>query len=176
MPRSTTDCVIGLGSNLGDRREILRRAVREIATLGEVSAVSALYETEPVGPPQPRYLNAAVRLRTELEPLPLLDALLAIESRHGRARRERWGARTLDLDILWMGAGTFEANSLAVPHPRLTERPFALIPLLDVAPEAADPRSGEPFRRALERCAPGGVRALETRWTSLEPARPAGGG
>ncbi len=168
MPRPPTDCVIGLGSNLGDRREILRRAVREIANLGELRAVSALYETEPVGPPQPRYLNAAVRLWTELDPLRLLEALLAIEARHGRARRERWGARTLDLDVLWMEGTAFEAQSLTVPHPRLSERPFALVPLLDVAPDAADPHSGEPFRQALERCAPGGVRLLETRWASGE--------
>jgi 2-amino-4-hydroxy-6-hydroxymethyldihydropteridine diphosphokinase len=176
MPGSTTDCVIGLGSNLGDRREILRCAVREIGAAGEVTAISALYECEPVGPPQPLYLNAAVRLNTELDPLPLLGALLAIEHRHGRARRERWGARTLDLDILWRAGAAFEAESLSVPHPRLTERRFALLPLLDVAPEATDPRSGEPLRLALERCAPGGVRLLETRWTNLELGDSAGGG
>jgi 2-amino-4-hydroxy-6-hydroxymethyldihydropteridine diphosphokinase len=165
MSRSTTDCVIGLGSNLGDRAETLRRAVAELGALGDVLAVSALYESDPVGPPQPSYLNAAVRLRTQLDMPALLNGLLEIERRLGRKRRERWGARTLDLDILWASSGIFESETLAVPHPRLSERAFALLPLLDVAPEAEDPRSGEPYALALERCSRAGARELARLWT-----------
>jgi 2-amino-4-hydroxy-6-hydroxymethyldihydropteridine diphosphokinase len=165
MSRSTTDCVIGLGSNLGDRAEILRRAVVELGALGQVFAVSALYETEPVGPPQPTYLNAAVRLLTDLDLPELLEALLAIERRFGRERRERWGARIVDLDILWASGGVFESETLQVPHPRLNERAFALLPLLDVAPEATDPQSGESYQLALERCTHKGARELARSWT-----------
>lgn len=165
MSRSTTDCVIGLGSNLGDRAEALRRAVVGLGALGELLAVSALYETEPVGPPQPSYLNAAVRLLTPLDLPALLTALLAIERRFGRERRERWGARTLDLDILWASSEVLETETLTVPHPHLSERAFALLPLLDVAPEATDPRSGEPYALALERCSRTGARELSRVWT-----------
>ena len=164
MSPSTTDCVIGLGSNLGDREETLRLAVAELGALGEVTAVSALYETDPVGPPQPSYLNAAVRLLTRLDLPRLLEALLAIERRFGRERRERWGARIVDLDILWASVGVFESEMLEVPHPRLKERAFALLPLLDVAPEATDPRSGEPYAAALERCTRKGARELARLW------------
>jgi 2-amino-4-hydroxy-6-hydroxymethyldihydropteridine diphosphokinase len=165
MSPSTTDCVIGLGSNLGDRGETLRQAVVELGTLGNLLGVSALYETEPVGPPQPSYLNAAIRLLTPLDLPALLSELLAIERRFGRERRERWGARTLDLDILWASSGTFETETLVVPHPHLCERAFALLPLLDVAPEATDPRSGEAYAVALERCTRAGARELARLWT-----------
>jgi|SRR3954468_4392169 2-amino-4-hydroxy-6-hydroxymethyldihydropteridine diphosphokinase len=143
------DAVIGLGSNLGDRRALLRRAVEELRELGDVGPISALYETQPVGPPQPLFLNAAVALKTALDPLSLLDALLAIELRLGRVRQERWGPRSIDLDILWTDAGIFEAPRLCVPHPELRRRAFALRPLLDVAPEAADPCDGTPYRSVL---------------------------
>jgi 2-amino-4-hydroxy-6-hydroxymethyldihydropteridine diphosphokinase len=128
--------VVGLGSNLGDRRATLRSACDALAALPgcELQACSALYETEPVGPPQPRYLNAAVRLASELGPRELLACLLEIERRHGRQRRERNGPRTLDLDILW-ASRAYTDEGLTVPHARLPERAFALAPLLDVAPE-----------------------------------------
>jgi 2-amino-4-hydroxy-6-hydroxymethyldihydropteridine diphosphokinase len=141
--------VIGLGSNLGDRRALLQRALAELATLGTPIAISALYETVPVGPPQPMFLNAAVALKTSLAPLPLLDGLLAVETELGRIRRERWGPRTIDLDILWMDVGVFDSPRLTVPHPELRRRAFALRPLLDVAPDARDPRDGTPYRAVL---------------------------
>jgi 2-amino-4-hydroxy-6-hydroxymethyldihydropteridine diphosphokinase len=145
--RETSELVagIGLGSNLGDRAATLQSAIDALARTPSVRvlAVSPLYETAPVGPPQPDYLNAAVRIETSLEPEALLDVLLAIERAHGRERRVRWGPRTLDLDVLAILAGPagtllgVETARLEVPHPHLGERAFALAPLLDVLPELA---------------------------------------
>ncbi len=130
--------VVGLGSNLGDRLAHLRDACARIAEAYEVTARSAVYETAPIGPLQPDYLNAALRLRTDGTLEDLLTALLAIEESHGRVRTKenRWGPRTLDLDILWAPGVTYESPRLTVPHPRLHERAFALLPLYDVAPDA----------------------------------------
>lgn len=141
------DCVVGLGSNLGERRELLAGAVAGCARLGELAGVSWLYETDPIGPPQPVYLNAALRLRTELAPEALLDALLELERAAGRRRRERWGPRTLDLDVLWIAGCAVRSPRLTVPHPRLAERAFALLPLLDVAPDARAPDGSDYARR-----------------------------
>jgi 2-amino-4-hydroxy-6-hydroxymethyldihydropteridine diphosphokinase len=135
--------VIGLGANLGERLATLQSALEALArTPGvEVRAVSRVYETDPVGPPQPRYLNAAARVETTLEAEALLDALLAVEAAHGRVRGARWGPRTLDLDILILcdpeGMTLLEVDTprLSVPHPHLLERAFALGPLLEVLPE-----------------------------------------
>lgn len=133
------DVVIGLGANQGDRLATMLEARARIQTLGRITAFSALYESPPVGPPQPDFLNGAVRLETALAPLELLDALLDIEQALGRVRRERWGPRTIDLDILW-GRGLFlNEPRLVVPHPELEKRAFALLPLLDVAPDAENP-------------------------------------
>jgi 2-amino-4-hydroxy-6-hydroxymethyldihydropteridine diphosphokinase len=141
--------VIGLGSNLDDRRALLSRALEALRSVGTVGSISALYETPPVGPPQPMFLNAAVALETRLAAPALLDELLAIEQRLGRVRQERWGPRRIDLDILWLDTGIFESPRLTVPHPELRRRAFALRPLLDVVPEAQDPRDGTPYRLVL---------------------------
>jgi len=143
------DAVIGLGSNLGDRGALLGRARVELALLGQVQAASSLYETTPVGPPQPMFLNAAIRLSTSLEPAGLLAALLGIERQLGRVRRERWGPRSIDLDILWIDGTVVDSEDLTVPHPELRRRAFALRPLLDVAPHATDPRDGIAYREVL---------------------------
>ena len=128
--------VIGLGSNLGERERYLARAVTRIAAIPElqVSALSRVFESDGVGPPQPRYLNAAVRVEYARDAHALLDALLAIEHELGRVRDVRWGPRVIDLDILW-GATAVRSERLSVPHAQLCERAFALGPLLDVAPE-----------------------------------------
>lgn len=152
--------VIGLGSNLGDRRRTLSEAARRIAELGTLRARSRLYETDPVGPPQGVYLNAALRLETPLDPESLLDSLLGIERAFGRVRLERWGPRTLDLDVLWLEGRTFDSPRLVVPHPELRSRPFALRPLLDVAPDAADPRDGARYAAVLAELDAGSVREL----------------
>jgi len=152
------DCVIGLGSNLGDRRGYLAGAVRGMGELGVVAAVSALYESPPFGPPQPDYLNAALRLRTDLSPAELLAGLLMLERRAGRERGVRWGARTLDLDILWIFGKSVQEPGLVVPHPELGRRAFALLPLLDVAPDATDPSTAMRYAAVAETIDRTGVR------------------
>jgi 2-amino-4-hydroxy-6-hydroxymethyldihydropteridine diphosphokinase len=139
------DCVLGLGSNLGDRLGFFRQALRGLAPHGEITTLSALYETSPLGPAQPDYLNAALRFRTSLAPLALLQLQLSIERECGRVRRERWGPRTLDLDLLFISGQAVDLPGLVVPHRELTRRAFALLPLLDVAPEACDPVTGQRY-------------------------------
>jgi 2-amino-4-hydroxy-6-hydroxymethyldihydropteridine diphosphokinase len=162
-PSSKASYVIGLGANLGDRLSTLRSAVRHLAEVGTVVRLSKLYESPALGPPQPDYLNAAVLLETaELSPEVLLLRLLEIERAHGRERRERWGPRTLDLDLLHGSGLVIETPSLRVPHPHLTMRAFALVPLLDVAPEAVDPRSGTAYAELASRLDLSNLRRLET--------------
>jgi 2-amino-4-hydroxy-6-hydroxymethyldihydropteridine diphosphokinase len=151
VPRMALTAVIGLGSNLGDRAATLCSAVSALAQLGELRRVSELYETAPVGgPAQGDFLNAAVLIETELTPRELLHRLHDIERRFGRERDVRWGPRTLDLDVLWF-PDAYVDEALVVPHARLIERAFALLPLLDVAPEAVDPNSGERYAVVAER-------------------------
>jgi 2-amino-4-hydroxy-6-hydroxymethyldihydropteridine diphosphokinase len=132
--------VIGLGANLGSREANLRAAVDSIARLPEccVLAWSSIYQTDPVGPPQPRYLNAAIRIKTDLDANALLDRLKAIEVELGRETTERWGARIIDLDILWSDTVKMQTSRLTIPHPCLEDRAFALAPLLDVTPQLAE--------------------------------------
>jgi len=137
--------VVGLGANLGDRIAQLRAAAARVAELGALVARSNVYETDPVGPPQPRYLNAAVAIETSLAPDELMKKLLAIEASMGRVRAEKNGPRTIDLDVLWIEGVARASDVLVVPHPRLTERAFALGPLLDVAPDARDPRTDRAY-------------------------------
>lgn len=155
--------VIGLGANLGDRAATLRSAVAALANLGAVLAVSDLYETAAVGPPQPDYLNAAVLLESTLKPAGLLAELLQVERVHGRERRERWGPRTLDLDLLYSPDLALSEPSLTLPHPELTRRAFALAPLLDVTPEAREPGSGRRYADFFASLPSQGVRRFETR-------------
>jgi 2-amino-4-hydroxy-6-hydroxymethyldihydropteridine diphosphokinase len=144
---------VGLGSNLGDPEELIRSALELLgAEAGiEVVAVSSLRETDPVGyEDQPRFLNGAAELATELRPQELLDRLLAIERRLGRVRGEgpRFGPRTIDLDLLLYGQETVEEPGLTLPHPRLHERRFALEPLAELDPALEVPGRG-PVRALL---------------------------
>lgn len=154
------DAVIGLGSNLGDRRGYLTLAAARIRGLGEIARASAIYETDPVGAPQPQFLNAALRLETTLSPAELLAALLGVEGSLGRVRRERWGPRVIDLDILWCRGVVVTTEALVVPHPELRARPFALVPLLDVAPEASDPTDLAHYAAIVEKLDASGVREV----------------
>jgi 2-amino-4-hydroxy-6-hydroxymethyldihydropteridine diphosphokinase len=131
---------LGLGSNLGDRLAHLQAAVDGLArTPGvDVAAVSPVYETAPVGgPPQDDYLNAVVAIDTELTPRGLLDIAQHLEAAEHRVRRERWGPRTLDVDVLIVGDEVVDEPDLVVPHPRLRERAFVLVPLSDLDAEWA---------------------------------------
>jgi len=129
---------LALGSNLGDRVAHLQRAVDALAGVNgiRVTAVSRVYETAPVGgPPQDAYLNAAVAIETDLDAHELLARAQAIEALAARVRVERWGPRTLDVDVLLVGDTRVDSADLTVPHPRMWERGFVLAPLRDVAPD-----------------------------------------
>ena len=130
---------LGLGANLGDRRATLRAAV---AALGDVVAVSPVYETDPVGGPpgQPAYLNLVVELDTDRSPRELLEEARRLEAAAGRVREERWGPRTLDVDVLLVGDLVVDEPDLVVPHPGMAERAFVLVPLADLAPELVPER------------------------------------
>jgi len=159
---------LGLGSNLGDRLDYLQRAVDllEADDKVHVDAVSTVYETEPIGgPPQDPFLNLAVRIRTRRSPRRLLALCLLIEQRLERVRMERWGPRTIDLDILLWEGRVVATRALRIPHPRLAERAFALIPLVEVAPGATMP-DGTSIATLIARLAPiEGVTAIGTQVT-----------
>ncbi len=156
-----TSASIALGSNLGDRAANLRGALAALQRDDAVRVVaeSAVYETAPVGgPEQPDYLNMVVAVETELAPEALLARCLAVEAEHGRVRRERWGARTLDLDLLHYGETELATERLTLPHPRMAERAFVLVPLAEIAPalKIGDTTVGE---RAAQ-CERSGLRRL----------------
>ena len=138
MAGRPTTAYLALGSNLGDRLENLRRAVELLSRHEGIEVVrsSRVYETEPVGPPQPAYLNAVIEVSTALQPRGLLDAAHAVEDAIGRVRDERWGPRTVDVDVLTFDEQTIDEPDLVVPHPRMHERGFVLVPLgeLDADP------------------------------------------
>ena len=141
-----SNAYIGLGSNLGDREAALEAALGRLRGRDdiEVAAVSAFRETEPVGGPpgQGLFLNAAAHLRTSLAPEALLDVLQAIEAVLGRVRRERWGPRAVDLDLLLYDGLVVETERLTVPHPLMHERRFVLEPLAEIAPDIRHPILG----------------------------------
>ena len=141
--------VLSLGSNLGDREATIRDAVRAISAVPGivVTAASKLVETPALKPhgvdtDAPAYLNAVVRVRTNLEPHQLLDAINAIELAHGRVRDERWGDRTLDIDIVTLGALEVHTDRLTIPHPRAADRAFVLEPWCEIEPDATIPGRG----------------------------------
>lgn len=154
-----TRAFVALGANLGDRLATLRAAVGELAALGDVTAVSTVYETEPVGfAEQPAYLNAVAALETSVPALDLLRALLAIERRQGRERSFANAPRTLDLDLLMYGDEELATPVLTLPHPRMHERAFVLVPLNEIAPDIVLQRTGTTPAMALEAIRCEGVR------------------
>ena len=151
-----TPVCIGLGSNLGDRHASLRAAITELSRLpaSRLSAVSSIYETDPVDAPpgSPRFLNAAALVETDLPPRELLDNLLQIERRLGRQREPglRNEPRVIDLDLLFFGQVCMQEPNLTLPHPRMHLRPFVLEPLAEIAPDFRHPSSGKTIRGLLD--------------------------
>ena len=138
-----TEAFVGIGSNVGDRKSFCRRAVEALGAVDEIAVtpVSSLYETSPLGgPPQRSFVNCVAWITTDLDAHALLAACKEIERRLGREPSEmRWGPRVVDLDILTFGDTKLNEPDLEIPHPRMAERRFVLVPLLEIAPDASDP-------------------------------------
>ncbi|UEX89950.1 2-amino-4-hydroxy-6-hydroxymethyldihydropteridine diphosphokinase [Staphylococcus ratti] len=138
------DVYLGLGSNIGNRAEQLKDAIERIGQLNDVDIqhVSSMYETKPVGyVAQPDFLNLCLHVKTTCTPEVLLEKCLTIEKDLHRVRKERWGPRTMDIDILLYGDKIIETDRLTIPHPRMTERAFVMIPLNEIASQVVEPRS-----------------------------------
>jgi len=164
IPEPLEQVAIALGSNLGDSRGTLEQA---LDALGQSEGVrllcrSSWYRSAPIGPVQPDYVNGCALLEVSLAPEALLDVLQGVENRFGRVRAERWGARTLDLDLILYGPLRIATERLEVPHPRMAERAFVLLPLAEIAAEWIDPVSGRPVGElAAALTDHGGVERLE---------------
>jgi 2-amino-4-hydroxy-6-hydroxymethyldihydropteridine diphosphokinase len=145
----TVRAYLGIGSNLGDRLAHLQSAVDGLAAADGVTvvAVSAVYETDPVGPDQPDYLNAVVAADTTLSPRRLLEIGQRLEAEAHRVRGERWGPRTLDVDVVLFGDEQIDEPDLVVPHPRWQDRDFVLAPLVDLGCPGVAPREWSGVRR-----------------------------
>nr|WP_082297274.1 2-amino-4-hydroxy-6-hydroxymethyldihydropteridine diphosphokinase [Moritella viscosa] len=154
-----TRCYIAIGSNLADPIAQAKEAITALKTLTESRfiSVSSLYASKPMGPQeQPDYINAVACVGTHLAPIELLDALQQIENEQGRVRKEHWGARTLDLDILLYGDEIMSTPRLTVPHYGMKEREFVLYPLAEIAPQLQLP-CGQALSALLEACPRNGL-------------------
>ncbi len=159
-----TLAAIALGSNLGDSHQAVTTAVSELAqdSQSHLIACSSWYKTAPIGPPQPDYINGCILLQTQRAPLNLLHWLLKLEQKFGRERTQRWGPRTLDLDLILYGDLILQTPQLTLPHPRLRERAFVLVPLAEIWPEGIEPVSGLPLTQLRDRLDCSGVHLLPT--------------
>ena len=162
---SESKVAIALGSNLGDSIAILEAAIKALEKMPgiEIIIVSSWYETKAIGPPQPNYINGCISVRTEQKPNSLLQILLGIEKEFGRIRREKWGPRTLDLDLLLYDDLILETPSLQIPHPRMRERAFVLAPLAQIEPSWIEPVSGKSIKELLKAVDCTGVNLLSNR-------------
>ena len=151
---------IGVGTNLGDRWRNLALAALRLRRSGAVAIVRAsrVWDTAPMGPPQPRYLNAVLEIESPLAPRPLLELLRGVErAAHRRRDGARWGARTLDLDLLLYGSRKVNEPGLVIPHPGVSTRPFVLAPLAEVAPGLVLPGGALTVGQLLEATPPAGI-------------------
>lgn len=147
---------LSVGSNLGNREQNLKEAVRRASTLGRVVAVSSFYETEPVEvTDQPWFLNCVLALETTAEPAQLMRELLRIEHEMGRQRLVKKGPRSIDIDILLFGNAVVNTPDLTIPHPEMTRRRFVLEPLAEIAPDLLHPVSQKTVTLLLAELAPG---------------------
>jgi 2-amino-4-hydroxy-6-hydroxymethyldihydropteridine diphosphokinase len=159
MNRITT-AYVGLGSNIGDRRRHLENAIRSLdQTPGiKVSRVARLYETDPIGPRQRSFYNSAVEVQSQLSPSDLMKTLLHIENSLGRVRQQKWGPRSIDLDLLIYGARKVQERNLTIPHPHMAHRRFVMAPLCDLAPRHTHPVLKRQNRTLLRQLTPLGQR------------------
>jgi 2-amino-4-hydroxy-6-hydroxymethyldihydropteridine diphosphokinase len=157
---------VAFGGNIGDVPASFRHAVARLQQLGALTARSALYRTAAVGGPpgQPDHRNAVVELRTRIAPVELMAELLRIEAERDRVRRVRWGPRTLDLDLLDVDNLVLDEPRLTLPHPRLWDRAFVLVPLADIAPDWVHPLAGTSVRERLAQLDRSGVTLDSTEW------------
>ena len=166
------DVCIALGANLGDRESNLRSALRAIEDVARISVVSSLFETDAVTPDGgegPPYYNAACRIETELEPLPLMRFLQSVERQIGRSpKARRWAPRLIDLDLLLYGSDIVETDDLTVPHPRMAERPFVLVPLAEIAADIVHPVLERTIADLAQEAGDAGVRRISgVGWDGL---------
>jgi 2-amino-4-hydroxy-6-hydroxymethyldihydropteridine diphosphokinase len=163
-PEPLQQVAIALGSNLGDSRGTLEQALAALDRNEgvRVNRRSSWYRSAPIGPAQPDYVNGCALLEVALAPEALLDVLQATENLFGRVRAERWGPRTLDLDLILYGPQRIATERLEVPHPRMAERAFVLLPLAEIAADWIDPVSGRPVGELAAALSDhGGVERLE---------------
>jgi 2-amino-4-hydroxy-6-hydroxymethyldihydropteridine diphosphokinase len=156
-------CAIALGSNLGNSIETLEKSLKILDRTPGITlkATSSWFKTKPVGPPQPDYINGCALLEVKQTPEELLVLLLAIELQFGRVRNERWQARTIDLDLLLYNDLILDSPNLQIPHPRMIERAFVLVPLAEIQSDRIEPRSGKTISELLKEVDCSGVEALQ---------------
>ena len=149
-----TPILLSLGSNLGDRDSNLRTALEQLEEAGiSVTRRSSLYETEPVDlQEQPNFVNLVCEVKTQLSPDQLLETCLAVEEKMGRKRRQRWGPRKIDIDLLFYGQEIIDQPQLQIPHPRLRQRRFVLIPLEEISSSFRDPKTGKTVTQLCSLC------------------------
>lgn len=158
-----TKCAVGLGSNLGNSLNTLESSLQLLDEIPGINliATSSWYRTKPVGPPQPDYLNGCAVLEVQQTPEEFLVLLQAVELQFGRVRTERWGARTLDLDLLLYDELVLNTPKLQIPHPRMRERAFVLVPLAEIAADWIEPRSGKAIAQLVKEVDCTGVKLIQ---------------